>query len=193
MESNTVPQDVKDAWGLDMEQNDFDDFHNCRLFTVGKFSTFGHGIPLKWLKERLIQFVDNDFSFEPPTSSPIPPQVVHVHGGTGINIANVLTNSSQSISIFPGIDVSQRQSLESLIQQLQGELEKVPDERQDDAEAVATLAAQLVESAKTNNKTLIDISADGLKKAATTLKEVTPTVLNISLAVIQFISQLKLQ
>ncbi len=61
-------------------------------------------------------------------------------------------------------------------------MKEVPDENAGDAEVVAEMAKSLIENATKEkpNKKLIEISAEGLKKAAKDLAIIIPSVLLIS-------------
>jgi ADP-ribosylglycohydrolase len=68
----------------------------------------------------------------------------------------------------------------------------VPEEHSDDAEAVAELARSLVENATKAkpNKKMFEITAEGLKKAATNIAAITPPVLATIQAILSFIEKL---
>jgi hypothetical protein len=62
----------------------------------------------------------------------------------------------------------------------------VPENHKEDAQAVADLTQTLVESAKAEkpNKTTLQITGEGLKKAAQNLAEVMPTVITIAAQIV---------
>ncbi|RPI91736.1 MAG: hypothetical protein EHM40_14825 [Chloroflexi bacterium] len=102
--------------------------------------------------------------------------------GAIINIKSTLTNVQQSVGEIRTDDQSARKELEKLIGQLSEALEKVPEERQEQAQAVAETAKVLVETAKAEkpNKTMVQITGEGLKQAAQNLAEVMPAVVTIA-------------
>lgn len=102
--------------------------------------------------------------------------------GAILNIKSTLTNVSQSIGAAPIGDTATKAQLQALVEQLSAELQKVPAEKASDAEAVAETAKAAVEQATKAqpNKTLVQISAEGLKQAAQNLAAVLPTVLPIA-------------
>ena len=102
--------------------------------------------------------------------------------GAMINIKSTLTNVQQSIGDIHSGDETTRQELETLIGQLSEALQNVPAERQEQAQAVAETAKMLVDTAKAEkpNKTMLQISGEGLKQAAQNLADVLPTVVNIA-------------
>jgi methyl-accepting chemotaxis protein len=102
--------------------------------------------------------------------------------GAIINIKSTLTNVQQSIGDIRTEDESARKDLEQLIGQLSEALQKVPAEKQEQAQAVAETAQALVETAKAEkpNKTMVQITSEGLKKAAQNLAEVMPTVVTLA-------------
>jgi len=102
--------------------------------------------------------------------------------GAMINIKSTLTNVQQSIGEIHSGDESARKELETLIGQLSEALQKVPEGHQEQAEAVAETAKVLVDTAKAEkpNKTMLQISGEGLKQAAQNLADVMPTVVAIA-------------
>lgn len=102
--------------------------------------------------------------------------------GAILNIKSTLTNVSQSIGAAPHGDAATKAQLQQLIEQLSAELQKAPAEKASEAEAVAETVKTAVEQATRAqpNKTLVRISAEGLKQAAQNLAAVLPTVLPIA-------------
>jgi len=112
--------------------------------------------------------------------------------GAIINIKSTLTNVQQSIGDIHSGDESTRKELEALIGQLSEALQKVPEGHQEQAQAVAETAKVLVDTAKAEkpNKTMVQISGEGLKQAAQTLAGVMPPVLNIARQIILVVTKL---
>jgi len=112
--------------------------------------------------------------------------------GAIINIKSTLTNVQQSIGDISSNDETARKELESLIGQLSETLQKVPAEHQEQAQAVAETAKVLVDTAKAEkpNKTMLQISGEGLKQAAQNLAGVMPTVLTIAGQIVMTIAKL---
>jgi ElaB/YqjD/DUF883 family membrane-anchored ribosome-binding protein len=110
-----------------------------------------------------------------------------------LNIKSTLTNVQQSVGSISTSDETARQELQGLIEQLSQALQNVPDKQKEQAEAVAVSAEALVETAKADkpNKTLLQISGEGLKKAAETLSEVAPAVVGIAGQVIALVMRMK--
>jgi pyruvate/2-oxoglutarate dehydrogenase complex dihydrolipoamide acyltransferase (E2) component len=102
--------------------------------------------------------------------------------GAILNIKSTLTNVSQSIGAAPHGGAATKAQLQALVEQLSAELQKAPAEQAGEAEAVAETAKAAVEQATKAqpNKTLVQISAEGLKQAAQNLAAVLPTVLPIA-------------
>jgi hypothetical protein len=102
--------------------------------------------------------------------------------GAIVTVGSQLQQVQQSIGAIPHADESAKQELSQLIQQLQEALAQTPADKQEEAEAVVVAAAELVEKAKVAkpNKTSIQISGEGLKKAAQNLASIMPTVLTIA-------------
>jgi ElaB/YqjD/DUF883 family membrane-anchored ribosome-binding protein len=106
--------------------------------------------------------------------------------GAIINIKSTLTNVQQSVGAMATEDLEARKELEKLIGQLSDALQKVPEGHKEDAQAVADITQTLVDSAKAEkpNKTTLQITGDGLKKAAENLAEVLPAVLPIATQIV---------
>jgi methyl-accepting chemotaxis protein len=102
--------------------------------------------------------------------------------GAIINIKSTLTDVQQSVGEIHTDDQDSRKELERLIGQLSEALQKVPDEKQEQAQAVAETAKVLVDSAKAEkpNKTMVKITGEGLKQAAQHLAGVLPVVVKIA-------------
>ena len=102
--------------------------------------------------------------------------------GAIINIKSTLKNVQQSVGEIPTNDESAREELGKLIGQLSEALEKLPQENQEQAQAVAETAKALVETAGAEkpNKTMLQITGEGLKQAAQNLADVMPLVATIA-------------
>jgi hypothetical protein len=112
--------------------------------------------------------------------------------GAIVNIKSTLTNVQQSVGEIHSGDESTRKELETLIGQLSEALQKVPAAHEEEAQAVAETAKVLVDTAKAEkpNKTMLQISGEGLKQAAQTLAGVMPPVLNIARQIILVVTKL---
>lgn len=106
--------------------------------------------------------------------------------GAVLNIKSTLTNVQQSIGEIPSTDESTKQELESLVEAMKQALEAAPADKQEEAQAVAESAKMLVETAKAEkpNRTMIEITGEGLKKAAQNLAEVMPSVVSIATQIV---------
>lgn len=102
--------------------------------------------------------------------------------GSIINIKSTLTNVQQNVGGIRTDDQDARKELEKLIGQLSEALQKVPENEQEHAEAVAETAKSLVDTAAAEkpNKTVVKITAEGLKQAAQNLAGVMPSVVTIA-------------
>ncbi len=112
--------------------------------------------------------------------------------GAIVNIKSTLTNVQQSVGDIRTDDTNARAELEALIGQLSDALQKVPAKHQEDAEAVAETAKVLIDTAKAEkpNKTMITVTAEGLKMAAQNLADVMPTVVTIASQIAVVVSNL---
>ena len=89
-------------------------------------------------------------------------------------------------------DETARKDLEKLIQQLNDALQKVPEKNQEHAEAVAETAKALMDTANAEkpNKTMLQITGEGLKQAAQNLADVMPAVVTIASQIILTVTKL---
>jgi methyl-accepting chemotaxis protein len=112
--------------------------------------------------------------------------------GAIINIKSTLTNVQQSVGAMATEDPNARQELEELIGQLSENLQQVPENNREDAQAVADLTQSLVETAKAEqpNKTTLQITGEGLKKAAQNLAEVMPAVIPIVTQIVAAVAKI---
>ena len=112
--------------------------------------------------------------------------------GAFVNIKSKLKNVTQTIGTLPQVDASTKAELEGLIKELNDALQQTPEDKAEEAEAVAQVAQDLVEKAAEEqpNKTMVQITGEGLKQAAQNLADVTPSVLSIATRIVATVSQL---
>jgi hypothetical protein len=101
---------------------------------------------------------------------------------------------TQSIGSIANADQVAKEELEDLIAQLAHVLEQAPPDRAEEAEAVATLTESMVEQATAEkpNRPMLQITGEGLKKAAENIADVLPTVLDIATRIVAVIGGLGL-
>ncbi len=112
--------------------------------------------------------------------------------GAVVNIKSTLTNVQQSVGDIRTDDQNARQELETLIGQLSEALQKVPAKNHEHAEAVAETAKALVDTAKAEkpNRTLVQVTAQGLKLAAQNLADVMPGVVTLATRIAVIVSNI---
>jgi methyl-accepting chemotaxis protein len=112
--------------------------------------------------------------------------------GAVINIKSTLTNVQQSVGDIRTNNKDARKELEKLIGQLSEALQKLPAGNEEQAQAIAETAKALVETAKAEkpNKTLLQISGEGLKQAAKNLADVMPAVIPIASQIVMTVLKL---
>lgn len=115
-----------------------------------------------------------------------------ISGGQGIAIGR---GASAHVSIQHGMAASEnpdKQALQKLIQDLEQALSTVPAAHGDTVEAVAQTTQALVTMAEAENpnKTMLQITGEGLKQAAKNLAEITPDVLKIATGIVLAIGKL---
>lgn len=126
--------------------------------------------------------------------SPPPGGTFHLSGnfqGAIINLGSSLNQVTQTINNAPGLDPALREELQKLVGQLQESLQQVPLNKAEEAQAVAESAETLINQATKEkpNKTLLQISGEGLKQAAQNLAVVVPAVLTIATQIVDTIGR----
>jgi hypothetical protein len=114
---------------------------------------------------------------------------INISGNSGVTnvnfkstLDNVTQEITQKITDSPSINQPTKDELNDLIKQLNDTLQKAPEQKREEAEAVTDAAKTLVDAAtkeKPNKKT-VEITAEGLLKAAENIAKVMPTVLIIA-------------
>ncbi len=112
--------------------------------------------------------------------------------GANVNIKSRLENVQQTIGALPHADEAAKAELQQLIAQLNDALQEAPEDKAEEAEAVAQMAETLVETANSEkpNKMMVEITGDGLKKAAENVAAVMPTVLVIAMQIVTAVANL---
>ncbi len=108
-----------------------------------------------------------------------------------VNLKSQLENVQQSIQNFPA-ESSEKVELEKLIAQLHKELEKVPEEKADYIKHIATSTNVLLEEAQKPepNKVGLQITGEGLIKAAEALTTVAPKALDLVKKIVPMVTGL---
>ncbi len=109
-----------------------------------------------------------------------------------VNIDSKMGKIVQTIRAAPKSDDTNRQQLESLIQQLTDALKQVPQVQTEDAEVVTELTQELVDAANKPqpNQKMLEIKGENLKQAAENLKAVAPIILSIATQIVGHILKL---
>lgn len=172
-----------------VDYSDLEVFEDCGFL---KHTRIERGIKTNYiLKEAaIIEAVENDF--EIPAVSSASQSTINIHAsGSIVNLQSTLENVSQVIHNAPQLDNNFKAELTSLIEQLTAALSEVPDEYAEDAEAIAVEARRLAEdvSRPKPNRRSIQISADGLKRAAQNLAAITPPVVTIVQSIVELVQK----
>jgi uncharacterized protein (UPF0261 family) len=112
--------------------------------------------------------------------------------GANVNIKSRLENVQQTVGALPHADETAKAELQQLISQLNDALQAAPADKTEEAEAVAQMAETLVETANSEkpNKMMVQITGEGLKKAAENMAAVMPTVLGIAMQIVTAVAAL---
>lgn len=104
-------------------------------------------------------------------------------------VGNAEGNIQNIHDSFIGKTQEEKDDLQQLLEQLNNTLKSVPSEYNDDAEAVRIKVGDLLTKANTDqpNKKVLQIDADGLKKAAENIASVADNVLIVVTKIIAII------
>jgi hypothetical protein len=113
--------------------------------------------------------------------------------GSNLSINSTLTESSQIIKSISDGNEAIKSELIELLDELQGLLSQVSADRAEDAKTVAWAAEELIKARTSEkpNASRIEITKEGLKKAATNISSVMPTVLVVAGKIIEAITRVK--
>lgn len=116
---------------------------------------------------------------------------INVGGSAIINIDAVLTNVTQAIGTAPGLNSTQKTELESLVQILKVDLDKLKashaDETKEIADALEKAVANAAKAPAERKQSLLQLSAKGLKEAAELVKDTAPSILATARLIADFI------
>jgi hypothetical protein len=119
---------------------------------------------------------------------------INVGGAAIINIDSTLTNVTQTIGDSPGLDAGQKSELQSLVESLKADLDTLKNTHTDEAKAISDALEKAVAAASKpapeRKRSLLTLSAKGLKDAAELVKDVTPSVLASATLIGKFIADL---
>ena len=106
--------------------------------------------------------------------------------GANVNVKATLTNVNQTIGALPQANETEKAYLQQLVTQLNETLQKAPADKAEEAEAVVKMTEAFVETAKADkpNKMMMEITGEGLKKAAANLAGIVPDVVKIAGALV---------
>lgn len=112
--------------------------------------------------------------------------------GAIVNVKSQLDRVTQRIGSLPYGDSAEREALMQLVEELKQHLDQVPSEKVADAEKVSKRVEALVEEVEQAepDQEMVGITAESLKRAATNLAKVVPTVLPIATQIVAHILKL---
>jgi hypothetical protein len=113
--------------------------------------------------------------------------------GANLNINSTLTESSQIIQSISDANEEAKKELIDLLSELRKNLSQISAEKEDDAKTVAWAAEELIKArtSQNPNRDRIEITKEGLMKAASNISSVMPTVLVIAQKIIEVIDKIK--
>lgn len=106
--------------------------------------------------------------------------------GANLNVKSTLSGVHQTVGTLPQANKAQKAELQQLIVELDKVLQQVPADKEEEADAVAQFAETLVNTAVSEkpNKMMMQITGEGLKKAAENLVGIVPAVVKIAGAIV---------
>ena len=96
--------------------------------------------------------------------------------GSNLNIKATLTNVTQTVGALPNTGTEEKAKLEDLIKQLGEALKEAPEQ---EAARITKMLDRAMDDAKSGDKSMLEVSAEGLKKAAEAVFGITLTVTDI--------------
>jgi peptidoglycan hydrolase CwlO-like protein len=112
-------------------------------------------------------------------------------GAANINIDSTLTGVNQVIGSSNSLDGPQKAELEQMVAALTAELAKLKQDNADEKAAIETaLKAAIAAAAKPpaeRKKSILELSAKGLKDAADLVKDIAPAVISTAGLIAKFI------
>jgi hypothetical protein len=116
---------------------------------------------------------------------------INVGGSAIINIDSVLSSVTQTIGAAPGLNSAQKAELDNMVQAIKTDLEVLkvthPDETKAIADALEKAVVNVSKGPQERKKSLLELSAKGLKEAADLVKDIAPTVLTTAGLIAKFI------
>lgn len=146
---------------------------------------------------KIIYYVDGDFiqGEQKKMTGNISGDTFNLSGdfrGANVNVKSRLEKVQQTIGALPHADEAAKAELQQLISQLNDALQEAPEDKAEEVEAVAQMAETLVDAASGEkpNKMMVQITGEGLKKAAENVAAVMPTVLVIATQIVTAVANL---
>jgi hypothetical protein len=119
---------------------------------------------------------------------------INARGSAIININASLSNVTQTIGAAAGLDSTQKAQLEALVQSIKSEIETLKASHEDETKEIAEALEKAVTNAakppQERKKSLLQLSANGLKEAAALVKDIAPNILSTADAIAKFIVSL---
>lgn len=134
-----------------------------------------------------------------PNYSPLKPMSantsIYIAGNVSdsiLNISSTLHHANQTIETASKLNYDSKEELKALIEELNLILQEAPPESAEEAEAVAESAKDLVEAATKDkpNRARVQITKEGLEKAASNISNVLPKILPVAMDIINRIQLL---
>ena len=144
-------------------------------------------------EQRIFDAVDSNFEEENPASSGFTQNVtIHNLSGSAVNIGTQLSNIRQVVGEMKGLDLSRKQQLDALLLELRQELSQLEQTNPTEAKRVAKAVGRVIDdvSDEEPDREGIQISLEGLQKAAQNLTEIAPKVFSLASVFIEFVRRI---
>jgi hypothetical protein len=115
-----------------------------------------------------------------------------ISGGSNANIGSRLTSMQQTGGAVVGGSGGEEQDLATLLEALIKVLNTAPANKSEEAEALASQAAQLIEVAGKNhpNRTMLQVISGGLKQTAEFFKDAAPAAVKLTGQILDVVARL---
>jgi hypothetical protein len=120
---------------------------------------------------------------------------INVSGPAIVAIDSTLNNVTQTVTTAAGLDSDQKSKLESMVASLKTQIDGIKGTHPDEAQEIATAVEKAITHAskppEQRKKSMLELSAKGLKDAAETVKDVAPGILSTASLIANFVTSLR--
>jgi hypothetical protein len=184
-------EEKPDVWA-NVAVGDFYAFEESKLLRITNTDKNGYPSKIVLNTQLILNAVDTNFDEDPWIARDRPVQQIAINANQSIvNVNSTLNHVTQTIDTSSTLPDEAKDELHELVQQLQKELSKISESMTDEAQALAELTDQLVAEASTPkpNRFKIQITREGMIKAAETVSQIGTRVLPLAVQIADIIQR----